>query len=105
LGENSWTLVAGNINGTSGDTSVLFISPVGLTLGPMGNLYAADFNNHRIRLFLTNRLNVTIIAGVTEQPNDNSILLNGPYTVALDNQLNLYVADNQNQHVQKFLRY
>jgi hypothetical protein len=42
------------------------------------------------------------IAGVS---GSNSTMLNSPFSIALDNQLNLYVADTNNQRIQKFLRY
>jgi hypothetical protein len=47
----------------------------------------------------------TTIAGITSVVGGNSTLLNMPYSLTLDNQLNLYVADTGNYRVQKFLRY
>ncbi|CAF0930536.1 unnamed protein product [Adineta steineri] len=105
LGANNWTLVVGSINGLPGSTSTLLFAPTGLTLDPMGNLYVADLANHRIQLFLNGEMNATTIAGKTGQLGNDSMSLNQPYTIALDNQLNLYVADNQNHRIQKFLRY
>ncbi|CAF1259201.1 unnamed protein product [Adineta steineri] len=105
LGANNWTLVVGSINGLSGSTSTLLFAPTGLTLDPMGNLYVADLVNHRIQLFLNGEMNATTIAGKTGQLGNDSMSLNQPYTIALDNQLNLYVADNHNHRIQKFLRY
>ncbi|CAF1495050.1 unnamed protein product [Adineta steineri] len=105
LGANNWTLVVGSINGLPGSTSTLLFTPTGLTLDPMGNLYVADLANHRIQLFLNGEMNATTIAGKTGQLGNDSMSLNQPYTIALDNQLNLYVADNHNHRIQKFLRY
>ncbi|CAF1406087.1 unnamed protein product [Adineta ricciae] len=105
LGANNWTLVAGDINGLSGSTSTSLQLPTGLTLDPMGNLYVADLGNHRIQLFLNGEMNGTTIAGITGQPGNDSLSLYYPYTIVLDNQLNLYVADNANHRIQKFLRY
>ena len=105
VGQNHWDIVAGSITGETGNSSILLNGPIGLTLDPMGNLYVADLFNHRIQLFLNDELNATTIAGSTGQLGDNDTLLNLPYAVALDNQLNLYVADNQNHRVQQFLRY
>ena len=51
LGENVWTLVAGNISGFSGTTSRDFSGPIDVTLDPMGNIYIADRYNHRIQFF------------------------------------------------------
>ena len=45
------------------------------------------------------------IAGMTGVAGNSSTLLNSPYSVALDSQLNLYVSDTNNHRVQKFFRY
>jgi DNA-binding beta-propeller fold protein YncE len=50
-------------------------------------------------------MNGTTIAGVTGQSGISSTKLNQPYSVALDSQLNLYVADTGNNRIQTFLRY
>jgi hypothetical protein len=71
----------------------------------MGNVYVADRGNHRIQLFLTDQLVGTTIAGITGLHGPNSTMLDTPFSVALDSQLNLYVADTNNQRIQKFLRY
>ncbi|CAF1258045.1 unnamed protein product [Adineta ricciae] len=105
IGDSGWTLVAGSINGTRGSTSTLLSSPIKTTFDPMGNMYVADLLNHRIQLFLSGEANGTTIAGVTAMSGNDATHLNTPYGVALDNQLNLYVADSGNQRIQKFLRY
>ena len=76
-----------------------------VTLDSMGNIYVADRDNHRIQLFLAGQSNGTTIAGVTGRPGSNSTSLYKPYSVALDTQLNLYVADTYNDRVQKFIHY
>jgi DNA-binding beta-propeller fold protein YncE len=100
LGDNHWTLIAGDYNGTLGNTSTLFQNPRDLTLDPMGNLYVADKDNHRIQFFFAGQSN-----GITEISGNDSILLNSPKSVALDNQLNLYVSDSNNHRIQMFQRY
>ncbi len=105
LASSSWTLVAGSISGLSGNTSTLLNRPIGMTMDPMGNVYVADTINHRIQLFLTGQTDGITIAGVTGVSGSNSTLLYRPYWVALDNQLNLYIADTYNHRVQRFLRY
>ena len=101
----SWQLIAGSASGTSGSDSMSLNGPLGFTFDPMGNLYVVDMYNHRIQFFFVNQLNGTTIAGVTSESGSNSTLLNHPYDVILDSQLNIYVSDNQNHRVQKFLRY
>lgn len=105
LGANSWTLIGGSMNGSSGNTSALFAGPVGITMDPMGNIYVADMINTRIQLFLVGQSNATTIAGSTGVYGANSTLINRPYWVALDNQLNLYVSDTYNDRIQRFSRY
>ena len=105
LGATNWTLVAGDINGTPGIDSKTLSYPTVITLDPMGNLYVADRNNHRIQLFMNGQLEGITIAGVVNTTGSNSTLLSAPWSVALDNQLNFYVADSANHRVQKFLRY
>jgi hypothetical protein len=71
----------------------------------MGNLYVADTGNSRVQLFLVGQTAATTIAGITLSPGSSSVQLNAPYSVRLDNQLNLYVADLTNNRIEKFLRY
>jgi DNA-binding beta-propeller fold protein YncE len=71
----------------------------------MGNMYVADRENHRILFFPVGQTNGIIIAGITGISGANSTLLNRPFSVAFDSQLNLYVADAFNSRVQKFVRY
>jgi sugar lactone lactonase YvrE len=93
LGSSYCTLIAGSNNNTNGTISELLNGPVGITQDPMGNIYVADSNNHRIQLFLAGQSSGITIAGVTGIPGSNSTLLNHPFWVILDNQLNLYVSD------------
>ena len=105
LGASSWTLVVGSINGVSGSSSALLTYPTGATFDSMGNLYVADYGNHRIQLFLAGQTNGSTIAGVTGIFGTASNQLYYPYSVVLDSQLNLYVADAFNHRIQNFQRY
>ena len=105
LGENRWTLVAGDPRGVSGNTSTLLFNPRDVTLDPMGNIYIVDRSNHRIQLYMVGETNGITIAGVAGVRGSNATLLNVPRSVELDNQLNLYVADTDNHRIQKFLRF
>ncbi|CAF4220772.1 unnamed protein product, partial [Rotaria sordida] len=102
---STWTVVAGNSSGFSGATSTDLNSPLEATFDPMGNMYVADRNNHRIQFFHDGQLNGTTIAGITNISGNNATTLNWPRSVRLDSQLNLYVADSNNHRIQKFLRY
>lgn len=105
LGATNWTLLAGDINGNLGNNATSLNLPTGVTLDPMGNLYVADRNNHRIQLFMNGQFQGITIAGVTSVNGSNATLLSAPWSVAFDSQLNLYVADANNHRVQKFVRY
>lgn len=105
LGDSNWTLAAGNINGTSGSTSTSLYSPTNVKLDPMGNMYVVDRHNHRVQFFLVGEKNGTTIAGINTKPGSNATMFSTPISLVLDNQLNLYVTDERNHRVQKFLRY
>ncbi|CAF2984330.1 unnamed protein product [Rotaria sp. Silwood2] len=64
VGETSWTLLAGSINGTAENTSTLMNGVVDITFDPMGNMYVADRDNHRIQLFMVGQSNGITISGV-----------------------------------------
>jgi len=98
LGASSWTLLVGNVNGTSGITSTLLYRPEAVLLDPMGNLYVADNFNNRVQFFRAGETNATTIAG-TGVVGNASNQLNSPYGILLDNQLNLYVADAGNNRI------
>ena len=102
---SNWTLVAGNINGTAGTNLTNLDSATDMAFDPMGNMYVADKDNHRIQFFSGDRANGTTIVGVTGMPGNNATRLSSPWAVRLDSQLNIYVADTNNHRIQKFLRY
>ena len=105
IGDRNRTVFTGNINGIAGSTSTQLSGPECLITDPMGNLYVADGSNHRVQFFLPDQPNGITIAGKTAISGYNSTLLYHPIDVALDTQLNLYVADTLNHRIQKFLRY
>ena len=105
IGDSDWTLVAGNLNSTRGNSPSSLNNPHGLTVDPMGNLYVADTVNQRIQFFSVGETEGRTIAGITGVAGHNSMLLREPHAITFDNQLNLYVADTWANRVQKFLRY
>ena len=105
LGSSFWTLIAGDTNGVFGTTPAKFNGPIEAAFDPMGNLYVADRNNHRIQFFYAGQLNATTIAGITGVNDTNATTLHAPWSLRLDSQLNLYVSDTSNHRIQKFLRY
>ena len=105
LGASNWSLVAGNTNAITGNNATLLNYPIDVTLDPMGNIYIADRNNHRVQILMVGYGDAITIAGISSLSGTNASLLNTPYAVRLDDQLNLYVADSQNHRIQMFLRY
>ena len=104
-GSNAWTLIAGNINGDAGNTSTTFNNPINAVLDPMGNMYVADRSNYRVQFFRAGESIGSTIAGITGVSGSGPTKLAVLSFVALDSQLNVYVADSSNGRIQKFLRY
>jgi sugar lactone lactonase YvrE len=105
------TMAGNGIWGSSGDggpaTSAKLLSPAGVTLDGFGNLYIADSGNARIR-------KVNLSTGVISSVDGNGIpgfggdggpatsaQLNAPAGLALDNNLNLLIADTGNNRVRE----
>jgi len=105
IGASSWTLIVGYLNGTISSSSSGFSCARDITLDPMGNMYVVDRDNRRIQFFSIGQSNGMTIAGITGIPGANASLLSSPVSVVLDSQLNLYVSDNGNHRVQKFMRF
>lgn len=104
LGESNWTSIVG-VHGVQLATPTTFTEPVDVTLDPMGNIYVADNWSCRVQFFPVGELNGTTIAGVPNVKGSNATLFASLRALILDNQLNLYVADENNHRIQKFLRY
>jgi YVTN family beta-propeller protein len=82
-------------------------NPVGLALDSSGNLYVADWNNNRVLFYPAGSTTATRVYGQgglfsTNSANNGGVSaasLNGPQSVALDSNSNLYVADTYNNRV------
>jgi hypothetical protein len=93
------------MNGTPGSGSTALYNPWDVILDSMRNIYVDDRYNERIQFFLAGQNNGTTIAGVCCGYGTGATYLKAPLSVALDSQLNLYVADSDNDRIQKFVRY
>src|SRR5437879_722733 len=106
------TTVAGNGSATfAGDggaaTGASLNYPTGVALDASGNLYIADFNNHRIREVAAATGIITTVAGngsgtfAGDGGAATGASLYYPTGVALDASGNLYIADEYNHRIRK----
>ena len=97
-------------------TAAGFSGPLGMTIDASGNLYVADYYNHRIRKISGSQAAVTNFAGiaptggnVTGGNTDGDALtkaaFNNPAGIVVDAQGNFYVADAGNNRIRKISSY
>ena len=105
-----YTFAGTGIGGYSGDggpaTEAQLFGPIGLAVDGSGNLYVADYANHRVRRIDPEGV-ITTIAGTGERgftgdggPATEARLY-GPDGLAVDGAGNLYVADYANHRVRR----
>jgi trimeric autotransporter adhesin len=104
-------LVAGNgkpgFGGDGGQASRASLAyPYDIRLDSRGNIFVADFGNHRIRKIDRGGVITTVAGtGVAGYSGDGgpatSAQLNGPYGVFLDAEDNLLIADSQNHVIRR----
>ena len=107
---NISTVAGTGIGGYSGDggpaTAAKLNGPEAVALDARGNLYIADYSNHRIRKVDTNGVISTVAGTLTNGyvgdggPATNARLYY-PCGVALDTSGNLFIADSENHRVRK----
>jgi streptogramin lyase len=94
---------------TSGSTNgqgslARFLSPYGVTIDAIGNMYVADAGNHSIRKITQSGLVSTLagswITGSADGWGSSASFFN-PTGVAIDGSGNVYVADNSNHLIRK----
>ena len=104
------TIAGSGIVGFSGDggpaTAAGLNKPMGLAIDASGNIYVADYFNHRIRKIDVSGVISTIAGtGVAGYGGNNgpatSSPLNYPSDVAVDAAGNIYIADSQNHRIRK----
>jgi PKD repeat protein len=104
------TTVAGTgTAGYSGDggqaTSAQLNNPIGVAVDGQGNLYIADYMNHRIRKVSSGIITTVAGTGTAGYSGDGgqatSAQLDGPVGVGVDAQGSVYIADQGNQRIRK----
>ncbi|TZF86379.1 T9SS type A sorting domain-containing protein (plasmid) [Pedobacter sp. BS3] len=86
------------------DTDASFNGPFGLTFDNAGNLYIADYNNHKIRKMSPSGIVTTLAGSGTGALADGigtEASFKNPADVAIDASGNLYVADYTNDRIRK----
>ena len=103
------TVVGGGINGL-GDGGLAINAqlqnPTGLAMDAQGNLYIADWSDHRIRKVDNAGIITTVVGNGTGGYNGDNITatsaeLNYPAGIAVDANGNLYISDSKNQLIRK----
>ncbi len=105
---NISTVAGTGIQGYSGDTgpatSAQLSEPHGVAFDTLGNLYIADFGNHRIRKVSNTGIITTIAGNGTpgfsgDGGPASTALLDNPQSIAIDSLQNIYIADYMNERV------
>jgi len=98
--------IEGNADGLRKEAS--FNQPSGIAIDGIGNVYVADYLNHRIRKIAPNGLVSTLVGSGNPGSEDgygSAASFNKPYGIAVDAGGAVYVADQLNHKIRKIYQY
>ncbi|MBC7263720.1 MAG: TIGR03663 family protein [Chloroflexi bacterium] len=98
--DQKWvSIAAARVIGSPGSAPGQLMYPKGLDIGPDGNIYVADSQNHRVQVFKPNGEFVRVIGqGQGNAPGQ----FQEPWGLAVDDEGYVYVADTWNHRIQVF---
>ncbi len=95
--------VAGNKEGYSGSGPMYLNYPYGMCLDAAGNVYVADYSNNRIQKWAPSATyGITVAGSGAGDAGSDSMHLSNPADVYVDASGNIYVADFNNNRIQKW---
>ena len=95
--------VAGASNGNRGSTSTTLDGPTDITFDRQGYMYVVDTDNHRVQRYAPNSIIGETVAGAANgNPGSLNDRLRNPRSIAIDNDLNIYITDFTNDRVMKW---
>ncbi|MCF6169152.1 IPT/TIG domain-containing protein [Lutibacter sp.] len=99
------TTLAGSTAGFSNGTgsAAQFYTPIGLAIDSQGTIYVADSDNHKIRKITPNgEVNTFVGSSIGYADGTGTAAqFNSPTGITIDNQDNIYVADELNHKIRK----
>ena len=100
---NTWNTIGSTVAGGNeqGGNANQLNNPCGVYVDGSGNVYVADYNNHRIQRWAPGATSGITVAG-GNGPGGNANQLVYPTGVYMDGSGNVYVADNYNHRIQRW---
>ena len=93
-----------NVSTVGPGGSSIYNNPIGVAIDALGNIYVADYSNHRIRKINPGGTSTSIFVGGTQGVADgvgSAAQFNFPFGIAVDASRNVYVADRNNHRIRK----